>query len=269
MILNLESEKLLPSGDRACGKIPILMVMSLARRHGWQPVLLHYSNSGDTGGGRRQVVGYAAVAFFGPPLKGNSIDSFQQLSPEQGQTLVRLARRTISRELGRNEAGAESDALSAALNDPCFQEKQGTFVTLKLHGQLRGCIGSVIPVESILAGVRRNALRAAFQDHRFIPLSAKELDHVAIEVSVLTEPKPLIYRNGSDLLAKLRPDIDGVIVRKGTAGATYLPQVWQQLPHHEMFLSSLCLKAGLSADAWQKNDLEVLTYQVQYFEEEQ
>ena len=94
-----------------------------------------------------------------------------------------------------------------------------------------------------------------------------ELDQTEIEVSILTEPRPLEYRNGQDLTRKLRINVDGVIIRQGHASATFLPQVWEQLPRPEKFLSHLCLKAGLPSDAWKNPELEVLTYQVQYFEE--
>ncbi|MBW2564549.1 MAG: AmmeMemoRadiSam system protein A, partial [Deltaproteobacteria bacterium] len=98
-------------------------------------------------------------------------------------------------------------------------------------------------------------------------LTADEFGHVDIEISILTKPQPLIYTDYSDLLSKLRVNIDGVIIRKGRAGATFLPQVWKQLRQPDIFLSHLCAKAGLSADSWKNTKLEVLTYQVQYFEE--
>jgi AmmeMemoRadiSam system protein A len=98
-------------------------------------------------------------------------------------------------------------------------------------------------------------------------LSLSELDLVSIEVSILSEPLPLHYREAADLLKKIRPNIDGVILRKGIASATFLPQVWEQLPQPQDFLTQLCLKAGLAADAWQQSKLEVSTYQVQHFEE--
>ena len=132
---------------------------------------------------------------------------------------------------------------------------------------MRGCIGNLTANEPLSEGVRRNAINAAFHDPRFPPLTDKELDEVDIEVSILTEPQPLDYVDGEDLLTRLRVDVDGVIIRKGHASATFLPQVWEQLPDPEEFLGHLCMKAGLSSDAWRQNKLDVLTYQVQYFEE--
>jgi AmmeMemoRadiSam system protein A len=167
-------------------------------------------------------------------------------------------------KLGLKSAKTESDPMT----DNCFQEHRGTFVTLTINKQLRGCIGNLESTESIMAGIKRNAVNAAFHDPRFAPLKADELNQVGIEISILTEPQPLEYRGSKDLLTKLRPHVDGVILRKGKASATFLPQVWEQLPKPEHFLSHLCRKAGLSADTWEKTQLEISTYQVQYFEEE-
>lgn len=192
----------------------------------------------------------------------------QRFSERQGQALVRLARETLMKKLYKKINPAESKALEEALKEDCFKEHFGTFVTLKINGQLRGCIGNITASESVKEGVRRNAKNAAFHDPRFSPLRAEELEHVEIEVSILTQPKSIKYRDGDDLIARLRVNVDGVIIQKGLASATFLPQVWKQLPQPKKFLSHLCLKAGLAADAWQKDKPEVKTYQVQSFDEE-
>ena len=197
----------------------------------------------------------------------NKHDSSAQLTEEQGQVLVKLARHTIMEKLGRKGSAQESGSDITALKDKSFQSHCGTFVTLKLKGNLRGCIGNLTSAETIWDGIIRNAVNAAFHDPRFSPLTEKELDQTEIEVSILSEPCPLEYSNAEELTRKLRVNIDGVIIRKGHASATFLPQVWQQLPQPEEFLSHLCMKAGLPANAWKDPELEVLTYQVQYFEE--
>ncbi|MGE5838860.1 MAG: AmmeMemoRadiSam system protein A, partial [Deltaproteobacteria bacterium] len=133
---------------------------------------------------------------------------------------------------------------------------------------LRGCIGHIIPQESLIEGVKVNAMNAAFRDPRFRPLSKPEFDKIKVEVSILTTPKPLAYTDADDLLAKLKPGTDGLIIRQGYHQATFLPQVWDQLPDKKDFLSHLCQKAGLAGDAWLFDKLEVHTYQVQAFEEE-
>lgn len=185
------------------------------------------------------------------------------LTDAQGQALVRLARQTIAAKLGRPVAAVAPELLA----DPALQTRHGTFVSLHLHGELRGCIGCMVAAEPLTDGVRRNALNAAFQDPRFSPLTADQLDEVDIEVSVLTDPAPLAYKDGADLVAKLRPNIDGVIIRKGHATATFLPQVWKQLPEPAAFLAHLCGKACLPMDAWRDGTLALSTYQVQYFSE--
>jgi len=186
------------------------------------------------------------------------------LTNQQGQTLVRLARQEIERHLG---VTSDHPVAGAELADPVLQQKSGVFVTLHKRGALRGCIGSLAAVEPIVEGIRRNALNAAFYDYRFAPLTTAELPELHVEVSVLTEPKPLAYRNTDELLHLLRPGIDGVILGgPGGAGATFLPQVWQQLPTPEQFLGHLCRKAGLAESAWRSGSLDISTYQVQSFE---
>ena len=194
-------------------------------------------------------------------------DSNIHFTENQGQCLVKLARRTIMKELTGQTPDTESEMLAKGSVDESFQTHCGTFVTLKIQGQLRGCIGNLTSSESVLDGVKRNAVNAAFHDPRFSSLSAAELERTEIEVSILTEPLPLEYRDWRDLVQKLRVNEDGVIIRKGHTSATFLPQVWEQLPQPEDFLAHLCLKAGLLRDAWKSSELEVLTYQVQCFEE--
>jgi AmmeMemoRadiSam system protein B/AmmeMemoRadiSam system protein A len=268
-IVNLKPDKLIKTDNRACGKMPLLILIEIARRRHWAPVLLHYSNSGDTAGDRSRVVGYAAIAFFGDLPMENKDNSSAYFNEAQGQLLVKLARKTISEKLGAKISDSETDASNLAKQDERFKLHCGTFVTLKTRGKLRGCIGNLTSAESVFDGVRCNAVNAAFHDPRFSPLSKDELDRTEIEVSILSEPKHLEYRDGQDLIEKLRPHVDGVILRKGKASATFLPQVWEQLPAPEDFLYHLCRKAGLPSDAWRGSDLEVLTYQVQYFEEKE
>jgi len=186
-----------------------------------------------------------------------------RFTEEEGRYLISTARETIEQRLYNRQAGEQTDdAIS-----PKYREKRGTFVTLTIDGGLRGCIGHIIPQETVLEGVKANAINAAFRDPRFRPLTQEEWAKVEIEVSILTDPQPLAYSDGDDLLRKLRPDIDGVIIKKGYQQATFLPQVWEQLPDTKEFLTHLCLKAGLEANAWQTEKLEVSTYQVQAFEE--
>jgi len=266
-ILARDRRALLQDANSACGAHPLAVLLAMADRFGWQPVLLNYLNSGDTAGDRSRVVGYAAIAFFGDAPMPAMKEANHLLTPEKGQLLVKLARSTLMEKFGLPLPPSDADRMRSALSEPAFQARCGTFVTLKLKGQLRGCIGSLSASDPLAEGVRRNAVNAAFHDPRFSPLTKSELDQVEIEVSVLTEPQPLAFSDPEDLLRKLRAHVDGVIIRQGHASATFLPQVWEQLPKKEDFLGHLCLKAGLPRDAWKRGKLEVATYQVQYFEE--
>jgi len=260
LILKKDIKTLANKDNAACGIIPIQVILYLAKKLNWTPVLLHKSNSGDTAGDKTRVVGYTTIAFFGGK-KMTPLDD--QLTEAQGQVLLKLARSTIAKKLGKSFDTPSDETLQ----DKDLQEKKGTFVTLNIHGQLRGCIGSLIGQTSLVKGVENNAINAAFNDPRFSPLSVEEYNNIHVEVSVLTDPQPLEYTDTNDLINKLKPKVHGVILRKGYSSATFLPQVWDQLPTHEAFLSHLCLKAGLPGDTWKKDHLDIQTYKVQYFEE--
>ncbi|MFH1981069.1 MAG: AmmeMemoRadiSam system protein B [Pseudomonadota bacterium] len=253
--------------DRACGSIPLAVLLEIARERGWQPSIIHYSNSGDSAGTRERVVGYAAVVFYGGSSMGNlTVSQSSAMGPDDGQALVALARQTIKEKLGLTTDPESSTQLEARLRNPIFHQPGGTFVTLKKKGQLRGCIGTLSARQPLKDDVAQNAINAAFRDPRFKPLTAAEFNQVDIEVSVLSDPQPLFYDSAEDLVKKLRPGVDGVIIQKGMRRATFLPQVWDQLPTHKAFLGHLCLKAGLPESAWKDGELEVSTYQVTYFE---
>lgn len=199
-----------------------------------------------------------------PGTKETAMTDSDKLTEDEGKYLLSVARKTIAQRLSGQKDPEPSDADPSAK----FLEQRGTFVTLTTGGNLRGCIGHIIPQESLIEGIRVNSINAAFKDPRFPALTKEEWERVKVEISILTDPKPLSYSDADDLLKKLRPEIDGVIIRQGYHQSTFLPQVWEQLPGKEDFLSHLCQKAGLGADAWKKGDLEVSTYQVQAFEEE-
>ncbi len=187
------------------------------------------------------------------------------LNQKQGKILVQLARQEIEQHLHMDASNPVSEA---DLNDPIFSIKHGVFVTLHKREALRGCIGSLQGFEPLCDAVRRHAINAAFHDHRFEPVSPAEVPLLHIEVSILSPPQKLDYSSGQELLSLLTPQEDGVIIRSATGlGATFLPQVWKQLPQPELFLGHLCRKAGLAEHAWLHDQLEVETYRVQYFEE--
>ena len=156
-------------------------------------------------------------------VKEDHMTFTDRLSDEEGNYLLAAARSAIEEVLLGNGGKEEYD--ESGLSSRLVQ-RRGTFVTLTMEGNLRGCIGHIIPQESLFDGVRINAVNAAFKDPRFRPLSKEELKRIKVEVSILTEPKPISYSGYQDLLEKLRPGTDGVIIKKGGYQATFLPQVW-------------------------------------------
>lgn len=137
-----------------------------------------------------------------------------------------------------------------------------SFVTLTLNGQLRGCIGHLEPIQLLLEDVIGNAAAAAFNDPRFAPLSAKEFERLEISLSILSTPEPLFFTSEEDLLKKIRPGIDGLILVEGGQRGTFLPSVWESLPNAEDFLHQLKRKAGLSKGYW-SDSLQVSRYTAQ------
>jgi MEMO1 family protein len=255
--------------QEACGKGPILALVALARQKGWRAKLLDYRNSGDTAGDRSQVVGYAAIAFYEPEgaeaeAAGPDLTEPLDLSADQRRFLLELARKTVEAAVRRESP----PKLDEDFLEPKLLQPRGCFVTLQRGGELRGCIGSVFPMEPLSRAVASRARAAALEDPRFPSVRAEELPEIQVEVSVLTMPKRPAARTPDELLATLRPGIDGVVLRVGRRQSTFLPQVWEEIPGREQFLGNLAQKAGLPADAWRGSDAVVLTYQVESFEED-
>ena len=253
--------------QEACGKVPILALMHLAKKKGWKPKVLDYRNSGDTSGDKsRGVVGYAAIAFVEDAKAGAAKPdgaARAKPTPQDKEFLLKLARRTVEQSV-RGEGVPE---LKEAEVPERLRAPGACFVTLTKGGRLRGCIGHIFPREPLYKSVIDNAMRAALSDFRFSSVKREELKEIEIEVSVLTIPRPLEFESPEDLLEKLRPQVDGVVLRVGRSRATYLPQVWEQIPAKREFLGHLAEKAGLEADAWRKPEARVLTYQVEALHE--
>lgn len=186
-----------------------------------------------------------------------------QLTAQEKETLLKVARQTLESGL----RGEKISPLPDELKTPLLQADGACFVTLSHNGKLRGCIGALEPYQSLLDDVREHALAAAQMDYRFPSLRPEELDKIEIEISRLTLPVPLDYAGADDLLKKLRPGIDGVILKDGSHRATFLPQVWQHIPDPHDFLSELCQKMGASGSLWRHKKLDVLIYQVEEFHE--
>lgn len=177
---------------------------------------------------------------------------------DPGPLLLALARQAIAARLGL----APPPRLPENLQEP-----GASFVTLTRNGELRGCIGSLTAWRPLAEDVIHNACAAAFEDPRFAPVSVAEWPQIRIEVSLLSPPQLMTCRNRADLLAQLRPGEDGLILAEGSRRATFLPQVWEQLPDPEDFLGQLCRKAGLPPSHWSP-ELRFWRYQVKKWKEQ-
>lgn len=144
---------------------------------------------------------------------------------------------------------------------PELNKLRATFVTLSINHQLRGCIGSLVAKRSLYEDLISNAKAAAFNDPRFNPLSIDEFSKIHIEISLLSEPKRLEYDTIEELKSKIVLKEDGVIIHYKNHQATFLPQVWEQLPSFELFFEHLCAKAGVSLGCLEDNAI-IYTYKV-------
>ncbi len=192
-------------------------------------------------------------------------EEIPRLTEEEGQELVRIARRTLEETLLR---GREYEPDLRKLPE-ALRRKGASFVTLTQGGTLRGCIGSVIAHQPLALDVRDNAIKAALADPRFPPMRPEELPYTQIEVSVLTPPRPLTYHTPEELLEKIIPRKHGLILVNNGYRGLFLPQVWDKLPDKVTFLEQLSLKAGLPMDAWRYPDTQIFTFEVQEFHEKE
>ena len=186
----------------------------------------------------------------------------QNLTRQQQKELLRLARKTIARGC-RGNLPPEIDRQ----NQPAaFLQPAACFVTLHKHGNLRGCIGSTEAHRWLVDDVIHNAFASAFRDHRFPPVQELELNDLHIEISILTPNQLIPVNTEAELLENLQPGIDGLLIESSRYRATFLPQVWEQLPEPEQFLTHLKQKAGMPADIWPE-DLICYKYQCLKFKE--
>ncbi len=171
----------------------------------------------------------------------------RSLASEEAQFLVAIARDSILHGI---ETGEPLDASNLEEFPKGVRRLGASFVTLNLDGSLRGCIGSIEAHRPLAQDVAHNAFAAAFRDPRFPPLSAAELPRIELHISLLAPPMPLPATSEQDLLTKLRPRIDGLILEDPPYRSVFLPQVWDALPEPAEFVAHLKRKAGLPASHW-------------------
>ena len=219
--------------------MPVTGLLALARRRGLTCHAVDVRNSGDTAGRKDSVVGYGSYLLF----EANPRD---QIRDRHGKTLLEVARSSIWHGLERGRAApVDVGEFSEELREPT-----ASFVTLKIGGELRGCVGSPQAWRPLVEDIAENAYRAAFKDSRFAPLSRAEWPDVEIALSILTPPVSIPCRSEADLVRALRPRLDGVILGDGNRRGLFLPSVWEQLPEPAEFVRHLKRKAGLAPGHW-------------------
>ncbi|MCZ6504188.1 MAG: AmmeMemoRadiSam system protein B [Gammaproteobacteria bacterium] len=258
-ILALESNLV---GEEACGCRPINGLLHAVKNKGLKVEQLEVRNSGDTAGDKDRVVGYGAYVVMERTVvnltvtekagtektkAGTESDaSHEQLSLPWRQRLLQVAREAVLRPFENNE----SFHIDLSKYPPVLRQERASFVTLNINRQLRGCIGTLVAHQPLITDVAHNAQAAAFKDPRFKPLTIDEFQNVDFHISVLSVPEVLPLSSREELIAKLRPGIDGLIIEYEGKRATYLPSVWSQLADAETFVSELRKKAGLEAGGW-------------------
>jgi AmmeMemoRadiSam system protein B/AmmeMemoRadiSam system protein A len=225
--------------DQACGRVPLGGLLLAARERHLEVTTLDVRNSGDTAGSKDRVVGYGSWAFWEPQDPGRDL---LDLARRQGGLLLDLARQSIRAGAATGKPiGLQLDGFSDEL-----RRSGACFVSLHQDGKLRGCIGSLMAWRPLIADLAENAFKAAFRDPRFPPLSPEEAEKVDISLSLLTPGQPVAFTDEADLMRKLRPRQDGLIIESEGKRAVFLPSVWESLPEPPKFLAHLKAKAGLS-----------------------
>ena len=227
----------------ACGAVPTRGLLHAAKRRGLAIERLDLRNSGDTAGSRDRVVGYGAWALQ-EQRPAAARDAEREAVEALGPDLIQLVRTGIA--IGF-QTGRPGDVNPAAAIPALLAAHGAAFVTLRRNGQLRGCIGSAVATRPLIVDVVQHAFNAAFRDWRFPRLALDEVANLHLSVSVLTPPQPMTFADEADLLAQLRPGIDGLIIEDSGRSALFLPSVWEELPSPRPFLTHLKMKAGMAA----------------------
>ncbi len=247
----------------ACGGGPAAAALFASKRLGGDEVLVTgYTTSGESTGDFSEVVGYLSaivissksVSVPDPAIGAKAAKDLYSLSDDDKAYLHDQVKKTIKARL--NGTKLPDDIPSSKI----LQEKRGAFVTLKIHGNLRGCIGLVRAAKPLFEAVREMALAAAFEDPRFTPLSDKELDLVETEISVLT---PLIRVHD---ISEIEVGRDGLMIRLDFHSGLLLPQVaTEQAWDRDTFIQQTCLKAGLPKNSYKEKGIEIYRFSAEVF----
>jgi AmmeMemoRadiSam system protein B/AmmeMemoRadiSam system protein A len=249
------------TGATICGRVPVAILLSMLPSQA-KAELLKYTTSGELTGDYTNSVSYFSIAFHGEWQKQTAVEAKTTdvgLTQEDHKNLLLLAHQTIGFYLKNGEVPTP-EQLGIIITD-AMKVPRAAFVTLKKNSELRGCIGDVLPRQSLYKSVIANAINAAVNDWRFSPVTPDELAKIKIEISALTVPQPVASYN------QIRIGTDGVVLKKDGQSALFLPQVApEQRWTLEEMLTQLSLKAGLPPDAWKK-DANFFVFQAEVFGE--
>lgn len=256
----------------ACGRNALRGLLEVASQRRMRATMVDQRNSGDTAGTKDRVVGYGAYLLSEPPLGAETVAMVTALTPNvEDATGVRLSmeHRTALADAAKASIAyglARGTPMMLDVNhyDPLLREKRSSFVTVKVNGHLRGCIGSVSPSRPLVHDVAQNAYGAAFKDPRFEPLTKDEANSMELTLAVLSTPQLMRCASEQELLAALRPGVDGLLLQDGSKRATYLPSVWNNLREPAAFVRQLKRKAGLADNYW-SDSLRISRYTVESF----
>ena len=245
--------------DQACGRVPIVGLLTLARRKRLSVTTLDLRSSGDTTGDRRRVVGYGAWMFAEPAVAGRArregeeqaqgsdfAAETRRMLDRHGATLLHVAASSIEHGLRH----ARPLPVTAGDYPEDLRSVGASFVTLSDAGRLRGCVGSPEAHRPLVEDVAMNGFAAAFRDGRFRALVADERYSLSLSISVLSPPQPLWFADEAELVGQLRPGRDGLIIASDGRRALFLPKVWDSLGEAHEFLGHLKEKAGLVRAHW-------------------
>ena len=226
-------------GRGACGHRALAGALDQARKRDLRVTALDVRNSGDTRGGKERVVGYGAYAM--------EYAHGARLSHADRTRLLDAARFALN--FGVEHGRPPKAELGGGLS-PALTAMRASFVTLKIDGRLRGCIGSVIAHQPLILDVIANAWKAGFGDRRFGPVTREELAMADLDISLLSTPRPMEFSDEADLVRQVRPDVDGLIMHEASNRGLFLPSVWEGIPKAEDFVRHLKRKSGLPMDHW-------------------
>lgn len=238
--------------EQACGALGIAGLVQFANKNNYSLIRIDMTNSSSTTGDKKSVVGYGSWFLY----EGQKDEFIKRYYSE---LLVDIAKKVLKTSFTKEKTEIKYPQV--------LDELGACFVTLEKLGNLRGCIGSIIAHQPLIADLVAHAQDAAFRDYRFNPVIEDELKDIKVSISILTEPQKIEFEGEDDLLNKMTPFVDGIIIKDKGYQAVYLPVVWEQLPNKKDFLNSLKMKAGLAPTHF-SNTFEAYRFESIYIKED-